>query len=119
MVTWNWRGIAGRKCLPGKQGLPFLILGRMSSLRSKGKEVKVLVVPSLNKGQRRETFFWSSTGTTSLYRNCPGVTSYITTSPAHTSLPGYHREKLVDTQRNPDIPIKIYCFLSKQQPHHM
>ena len=57
MVTWNWRGIAGTKCLPGKQGLPFLILGRMSSLRRKGKEVKKLVVPSLNKGQRRETFF--------------------------------------------------------------
>ena len=51
------------KCLPGKQGLPFLILGRMSSLRRKGKEVKALVVPSLNKGQRRETFFWSSTET--------------------------------------------------------
>jgi hypothetical protein len=41
--------ITGKKCLPVKQGLPLLILGRMSSLRRKGKEVEVLFVPSLIK----------------------------------------------------------------------
>jgi hypothetical protein len=32
------------KGLPEKQGHPFLKLGRMSSLRSKGKEIKAFVV---------------------------------------------------------------------------
>jgi hypothetical protein len=75
--------------------------------------------PFLNKGQRVETFFWSSNGTTSLCRNCPVVASCITTSPAHKSLPGYHREISVEAQRNPGIPIMIYFFLLKHQPHHM